>query len=264
MKSRRMPLALTLSLVVHLCLAVAVAYVAISVKYELPRDTIDVSFFTVTPPRAKLRELKTPDAFVAPTPVVNWQVAREAEPTARRSVTTARQTAASLNPVLPANPVMADRPAAPKREQVNIAGAPSVRSENAQPLSTAAELEIASEGVPPAGLGSSTAVTAGLNAGSDGEFGTGTSRGAFGNPGGGSQGRMKSHSGLASLVGGKTGVANMDAALEDVTENIVLGNSVPPLPKGTPGAIIQGRGKEILGRLNLVRLDDPLHPNYDF
>ncbi len=261
MKSRRIHLALTLSLVAHVCLAVAVAYIALTVKYQMPRDTIDVSFFTVTPPKAKLRELNAPEPFVAPTPVVNWQVARESEPTSRRSETVAREATSSLKSVS-TMPVIADRPAAPKREQVNVAGAAPIRPDTTQPLSTAADLAIESDAPISAGLSQGSSLTAALSGGDGGGADAGTGRGAFGSAGGVSQGRGKSHSGLDSLVGG-AGVANMNAALADVTENIVLGNSVPPLPKGTPGAIIQGRGKEILGRLNLVRLDDPLHPNLD-
>ena len=262
MKSRRIPLALTLSLVAHVCIAVAVAYVALTVQNQTPRDTLDVSFFIVTPPKAHPRDLITPEPLVAPTPVPDLQVARQTEPTTRRSAI-AREKTTSLNTALPASPVIADRPAAPKRGQVNVSSTASVRPETAQPLTTAADLAIESDAPLAAGLSRGNAFTAGLSGGEgEGEH-AGTGRGAFGTTGGVHQGRGKGYSGLDSLVGG-AGVANMNAALADVTENIVLGNTVPPLPKGTPGAIIQGRGKELLGRLNLVRLDDPLHPNYDF
>ena len=76
------------------------------------------------------------------------------------------------------------------------------------------------------------------------------------------QGRIRNRVGLTSLVEG-AGTANIDESLAGVTDNIALGNSVPELPEGTPGAIIQGRGREIVGQLNLVRFDDPLHPNAD-
>ena len=263
MKSRRIPLALTLtlSLVVHVCIAVAMAYVALTAQNQTPRDTIDVSFFILTPPKAQPRELITPAPFVAPTPVPDLQVARQTEPTTRRAAI-ARQTTTSLNTALPASPVIADRPAAPKRGQVNVSSTPSVRPDTAQPLTTAADLTITSDAPLAAGLSSGNAHTAGLSGGDGTGEDAGTGRGAFGSAGGVNQGRGRVHSGLDSLVGG-AGVANMNAALADVTENIVLGNNVPPLPEGTPGAIIQGRGKEILGRLNLVRLDDPLHPNLD-
>lgn len=66
--------------------------------------------------------------------------------------------------------------------------------------------------------------------------------------------------GIASLVS-KSQVADADDVLADITENVVLGGEIPPLPKGEPGGIIVGRGKDIKGRLNLVRLNDPLHPS---
>lgn len=263
MKSRRIPLALTLSLVAHVCIAVAVAYVALTVQNQTPRDTIDVSFFILTPPKAQPRDLITPELLVAPTPVRDLQVARQTEPPTRRAAI-ARKTTTSLDTALPASPVIADRPAAPKRGQVNVSSTPSVRPDTAQPLTTAADLAIESDAPLAAGLRSGNALTAGLSNGdgdSDGEE-AGTGRGAFGTAGAMNQERGRGYAGLDTLVGG-AGVANMNAALADVTENIVLGNNVPPLPKGSPGAIIQGRGKEILGRLNLVRLDDPLHPNLD-
>lgn len=255
MKSRRIPLALTLSLMAHVCIAVAIAYVALTVQNQTPRDTIDVSFFILTPPKAQPRDLITPELLVAPTPVRDLQVARQTEPTTRRAAI-ARQTTTPLNTALPA----AERPDAPKRGQVNVSSTPSVRPAIAPPLTTAADLAIESDAPLAAGLRSGNALTAGLSNG-DGED-AGTGRGAFGTAGAMNQERGRGYAGLDTLVGG-AGVANMNAALADVTENIVLGNNVPPLPKGTPGAIIQGRGKEILGRLNLVRLDDPLHPNLD-
>ena len=257
MKSRRIPLALTLSLVAHVCIAVAVAYVALTAQNQTPRDTIDVSFFILTPPKAQPRELITPAPFVAPTPVRDLRVARQTEPPTRRAAI-ARKTTTSLNTALPD----AERPDAPKRGQVNVSSTPSVRPDIAPPLTTAADLAIESDAPLTAGLRSGNALTAGLSNGDgDGED-AGAGRGAFGTAGAMNQERGRGYAGLDTLVGG-AGVANMNAALADVTENIVLGNNVPPLPKGTPGAIIQGRGKEILGRLNLVRLDDPLHPNLD-
>ena len=259
MKSRRIPLALTLSLVAHVCIAVAVAYVALTAQNQTPRDTIDVSFFILTPPKAQPRVLITPAPFVAPAPNPDWQVVQQTEPTTRRAAI-ARQTTTPMNTALPA----AARPDAPKRGQVNVSSTPSVRPDIAPPLTTAADLAIESDAPLAAGLRSGNALTAGLSNGDgdgDGES-AGTGRGAFGSAGAMNQERGRGYAGLDTLVGG-AGVANMNAALADVTENIVLGNNVPPLPKGSPGAIIQGRGKEILGRLNLVRLDDPLHPNLD-
>jgi hypothetical protein len=66
--------------------------------------------------------------------------------------------------------------------------------------------------------------------------------------------------GIASLVS-KSQVADENDVLADITDNVVLGGEIPPLPKGEPGGIIVGRGNDIKGRLNLVRLNDPLHPS---
>jgi hypothetical protein len=66
--------------------------------------------------------------------------------------------------------------------------------------------------------------------------------------------------GIASLVS-KSQVADENDVLADITNNVVLGGEIPPLPKGEPGGIIVGRGNDIKGRLNLVRLNDPLHPS---
>jgi len=66
--------------------------------------------------------------------------------------------------------------------------------------------------------------------------------------------------GIGSLVS-KSQVADADDVLNDITDNVVLGGEIPPLPKGEPGGIIVGRGNDIKGRLNLVRLNDPLHPS---
>ncbi len=66
--------------------------------------------------------------------------------------------------------------------------------------------------------------------------------------------------GIASLIS-ENKTADAQDTLADVTDRIVLGGEIPPLPKGEPGGIIVGRGADITGRLNLVRLDDPLHPS---
>lgn len=260
MKSRRIHLAWGISFVLHACLAVVVAYVAISSRYHRPSDAIDVSFFIVAPPQASQRDLIPKPQVVVTAPVPDLQVAPQTETTARRSVV-AREVKSSLSPA-PTTPLMAGSPAAPRREQVNVPGALPVNHNAAQVLSTAAEVPLESDTLPTAGLRSGGAIADGIGTGIGEGLGTGTGRGAFGAGTGIGQAHKQSRTGLNSLVEG-AGVANISASLSEVTENIVLGNGVPPLPKGSPGAIIQGRGKELLGRLNLVRLDDPLHPNLD-
>ena len=68
--------------------------------------------------------------------------------------------------------------------------------------------------------------------------------------------------GIGSLVGVE-GASNIDDTLANVTEQVTLGGGVPELPLDSPGAIVVGRGQDIMGRLNLARFEDPLHPSAD-
>ena len=258
MKSRRIPLAWMVSIVLHVCLAIVVGYVAISSNQQKAQDAIDVSFFIVTPPQAAQRDPISKPVVVA-TPVPNLKVVPQAEATPRRTTRTVKISMTAA----PTAPLSAGSPDALRTQQVNVPNSSPVLQHTTEPLSTAAVLPATSDALPTAGLRSSSGLTiGGIGTGIGDNLGTGTGRGAFDSGAGVTQGRGQNHAGLDSLVEG-AGVANINASLSDVTENIVLGNGVPPLPKGSPGAIIQGRGKEILGRLNLVRLDDPLHPNLD-
>ena len=261
MKSRRTHLAWMVSLVAHVCLAVVVGYVAISVKQLKVQDTIDLSFFIVTPPQAAKRDVVAKPEVVLPTPVPpDLKVVPETETTPRR--TSLARTARASATAAPAASLMGGSPAAPRGQQVKVPSASPVLQHTAQPLSTAAQLPTTSNALPAAGLPSEGDITNGISAGVGDGLGSGTGRGAFGSGSGFGQGRMQSSGRLNSLVEG-AGAANINASLSDVTENMVLGNGVPMLPNGSPGAIIQGHGKEFIGRLNLVRLDDPLHPNLD-
>ena len=257
MKSRRIPLAWMVSLVLHVCLAIVVGYVAISSNQQKAQDAIDVSFLTVTPPQAAQRDPITKPVVVA-TPIPDLTVVPQTEATPRRTTRTMRTSTAAA----PTAPSTAGSPAALKTQQVNVSNSSSVLQHTTEPLSTAAVLPTTSDALPAAGLRSSGLTTDGIGTSIGDNLGTGAGRGDFGSEVGVTQGRGQGHAGLDSLVKGD-GAANVNASLSNVTENIVLGNGIPPLPKGTPGAIVQGRGKEILGRLNLVRLDDPLHPNLD-
>ena len=259
MKSRRIPLVWMVSLIIHVCLAVVVGYIAISSQPQKAQDTIDLSFFIVTPPQAAKRDV-IPKPAVVTTPVPDLRVVPQTETTPRR--TTVARSARSSATAAPAASLMTGAPAAPRGQQIKVPSSSPVIQHTAQPLSTVAKLPTASDGLPTAGLPSEGGITDGISAGVGDGLGSGTGRGAFGSGAGLGQGRGQNRGRLNSLVEG-AGVANINASLSDVTENIVLGNGVPPLPKGSPGAIIQGRGTEIIGQLNLVRLDDPLHPNLD-
>ena len=92
------------------------------------------------------------------------------------------------------------------------------------------------------------------------ESGSGVERGDFGLGSGVNQTRTSSgHVGIGSLVGTE-GATSIDDTLSDVTEKIILGGGVPELPSGSPGAIVVGRGRDMMGRLNLARFENPLHP----
>ena len=89
--------------------------------------------------------------------------------------------------------------------------------------------------------------------------GSGVERGDFGLGSGVDQTRARGHVGIGSLVGAE-GATSIEDTLSDVTEKIILGGGVPELPFGSPGAIVVGRGRDIMGRLNLARFENPLHP----
>lgn len=259
MKSRRMPLVWIISLALHACFAVVVGYMAISAKQLKAQDTIDLSFFIVTPPQAAKRDVIQKPVVVT-TPVPDLRVVPQTETTQRR--TTVARAVRSSATAAPAASLMASAPAAPRGQKIKVPSTSPVIQHTPQPLSTDAKLPTASDGLPPAGLPNSGAVADGIGTGIGDGLGNGTGRGTFGSGSDLGQGRTQSRGSLNSLVAG-AGAANISASLSDVEKNIVLGNGVPLLPNGSPGAIIQGRGAEVIGRLNLVRLDDPLHPNRD-
>lgn len=259
MKSRRMPLVWMVSFLLHACFAVVIGYIAISSKQLKAQDAIDVSFFIVTPPQAAKRDVIAKPAVVA-TPIPDLRVVPQTETTSRR--TTLARAARSSATAAPAASLTAGAPAAPRGQQIKVPSTSPVLQHTEQSLSTAAVLPTTSDALPTAGL-SSGGITDGLSTGVGDGLGSGTGRGSFASGSGFGQARTQGSGRLNTLVEG-AGAANINASLSDVEQNMVLGNGVPQLPKGSPGAIIQGRGKEIIGRLNLVRLDDPLHPNLDF
>lgn len=261
MKSHHIHLAWMVSLGAHVCLAVVVGYVAISVKQLKVQDPIDLSFFIVTPPQAAKRGVVDKPEVVLPTPVPpDLKVVPETETMPRR--TTLARTVRSSATAAPAASLIGGAPVVPRGQHVKVPSASPVLQHTPQPLSTAAKLLTTSDALPAAGLPSEGDITDGISPGVGDGLGSGIGRGAFGSGSSFEQGRAQSGGRLNSLVEG-AGAANINASLSDVTENMVLGNGVPTLLNGSPGAIIQGRGKQLIGRLNLVRLDDPLHPNLD-
>ena len=97
-----------------------------------------------------------------------------------------------------------------------------------------------------------------IDEGSGGQIG----RSAFGLGDDVNQTRPREPVGIGSLVGAE-GASSIDDTLANVTEQVTLGGGVPELPLGSPGAIVVGRGQDIMGRLNLARFEDPLHPSAD-
>ena len=234
MKSRRTHLAWIVSLVLHACLAVIVGYVAISSMQQKAQDTIDVSFFIVSPPQAAQRDPITKPVVVA-TPVPDLRVVPETKATPRRTTRAMKTSTAAA----PTAPLTAGSPAALKTQQVNVSNSASVLQHTAEPLSTAAVLPTTSDALPTAGLRSSGLTTDGIGTGIGDSLGAGAGRGDFGSEVGVIQGQGQNRAGLDSLVKGD-GAANVNASLSDVTQNIVLGNGVPPLPKGSPGGYHSG------------------------
>ena len=117
------------------------------------------------------------------------------------------------------------------------------------------------------GLALSSPVVTGSGGGSlsgsgiDEGSGSRVGRGDFGLESGVNQERTRDRIGIRSLVGTE-GASNIEDTLSNVTEKVTLGGGLPELPGG-PGAVIVGRGRDIMGRLNLARFEDPLHPSND-
>ncbi len=84
-------------------------------------------------------------------------------------------------------------------------------------------------------------------------------RGDFGLGNGVNQTRTRGRVGIGSLIGAE-GATSIEDTLSDVTEKVTLGGGVPELPSGGPGAIVVGRGRDMMGRLNLARFENPIHP----
>ena len=101
------------------------------------------------------------------------------------------------------------------------------------------------------GIAGSGSISAGI--------GSRVGRGDFGLGSGVNQTRTRGRVGIGSLVGTE-GATSIEDMLSDVTEKVILGGGVPELPSGSPGAIVVGRGRDMMGRLNLARFENPLHP----
>lgn len=259
MKSDRIRRAWLVSLAVHFCLAAIFTYITITPKYIDEHDAIKISFLKVTPIPVKERIPFVETPVVIPTPTPDLRINTQVESITRRAsggrtvkstMQSAGQSSRSGKPQFsPKHAQVANVPVALQHQSIQAPLVPLVdaRIEADSPLS--------------AQLSSGGALAGGVGEGSGSGLGSGRGRGSFGTQVGIGQGHQN-HIGLTSLINSE-GAADIDESLAGISDNITLGNDIPPLPPGTPGAIIQGRGKDIIGRLNLVRLDDPLHPNAD-
>ena len=265
MKSHRKYRFWLISLLVHLCLAMVFSFIIINQTTPSDIDALEVSIFKVKPvPLVK----KTPRIVappIAPAPTPNFQIERQSASVQTRAF--AAQPVKSSSVFVPkavAADVSVSQPSTQSaRTEISVEGVSQSFHANVRPaqsLATAVDLPLESDAPLAAGLSGTSSLS---GSGSIGEgSGSGVGRGAFGSGSGVSQTRTRGRAGLGSLLGAE-GASSIDDTLSNVTENVTLGGGVPELPPGTPGAIVVGRGRDIMGRLNLARFEDPLHPNAD-
>ena len=250
------------SLVVHLCLATVFSFIIINQTTPSDVDALEVSILKVQPvPTVK----KTPQIVappVMPTPTPNFEIERQSTPSQTRTMTTRQVRSTSVSaPKAAAVAAPVSQPSAQSvRTEISVQGASQVNDQPAHSLATAVDLPIESDAPLAAGLSGNSSLSGAGSIGGGG--GSGVGRGAFGLGGGVSQTRTRGHAGIGSLVGAE-GASNIEDTLSNVTEKVALGGGVPELPSGSPGAIVVGRGRDIMGRLNLARFEDPLHPSAD-
>ena len=254
-----------ISLVVHLCLAIVFSFIIINQITPSDVDALDVSILKVepVPPVKKTLHIQTPT--VAPTPIPNFQIEPQLASAQTRALTThpVRSTSVSVPKAAAVAAPVSQPPTQSARAEISVQGASRssrVNDRPAQSLATAVDLPVQSDAPLAAGPSGDSTLS---GSGSIGEgSGSGIGRGDFGLGGGVNQTRTRGRVGLGSLVDAE-GTANIEDTLSSVTEKVTLGGGVPELPSGNPGAIIVGRGRDIMGRLNLARFEDPLHPSAD-
>ena len=250
-----------ISLVVHLCLAMAFSFMVINQTTPSDVDTLEVSILKVkpVPPVKKNPRVKVP--LVTPTPMPIFETEPRSTSAQTRTFTTRQVRSASVSvpqAAAVATPV-SQSPTQSTRTEISVQGTSRVDDRPAQSLATAVDLPVQSDAPLAAGLSGNSSL---YGSGSLGEgSGSGIGRGAFGSGGGVGQTRAKGRVGIGSLVGAE-GASNIDDTLSDVSDKVTLGGGVSELPEG-PGAIVVGRGRDIMGRLNLARFEDPLHPSGD-
>ena len=254
-----------ISLLVHLCLASVFSFIIINQITPSDVDALDVTILKVEPMQLvkKTPRIKIPPVVPAPTP--NFQVETQSASVQTRNLAThpVRSTSVPAPKAVAVDTSAIQPPRQSATTEIAVqGGSQSLRANDqpAQPLATAVDLPLQSDAPLAAELSGSSSLSGSGSIGEGG--GSGVGRRAFGLGNGVGQTRTSGHSGLGSLVGAE-GATNIDDSLADVTEKVTLGGEIPEIPSGSPGAIVVGRGRDIMGRLNLARFEDPLHPSAD-
>ena len=262
MRSYRKYRFLCVSLVVHLCLAMIFSVIIINQTTPSDVDALEVTILKVqpVPPVQRTPHVEAPP--ITPTPTPNFQIERQSVLTQTRTFTThsVKSTSVSVPKATAVTAPVSQPRGQSARAEIAVQGASHANDRPAHSLATAVDLALQSDAPLAAGLSGNSSLS---GAGSIGKgSGSGVGRGAFGLGGGVGQTRTRGGTGLGSLIGTE-GASNIDDTLANVTEKVTLGGGVPELPPGSPGAIVVGRGRDIMGRLNLARFEDPLHPSAD-
>ena len=248
-----------ISLLVHLCLAMVLSFVIINQTTLSDVDALEVSILKVKPlpPVKKTPRVEVP--IVTPPPTPKFQIEPQSTLAQTRMLTTrqVRSTTVSVPKAAAVAAPVSQPSAQSARTEISVQG-PSRVNDRPDQLATAVDLPVQSDAPLASGLSGGSSLS---GSGSIGE-GSGVGRGAFGLGDGVNQTRTRGHAGLGSLVGAE-GASNIEDTLANVTNKITLGGGVAELPSGDPGAIVVGRGRDIMGRLNLARFEDPLHPSAD-
>ena len=250
------------SLVVHLCLATVFSFIIINQITPSDVDVLEVSIFKVQPVPTVKRIPQIVAPPVTPTPTPNFEIEPQSTSAQTRTVTTRQVRSTSVSaPKAAAVASPVSQPSTQSaRPEISVQGVSRANDQSAQSLATAVDLPLQSDAPLAEGLSGNSSLSGTGSIGGGG--GSGVGRGAFGLGDGVSQTRTRGHAGIGSLVGAE-GASNIDDTLSNVTEKVALGGGVPELPSGSPGAIVVGRGRDIMGRLNLARFEDPLHPSAD-
>ena len=248
-----------ISLLVHLCLAMALSFVIINQTTLNDVDALEVSILEVkpVPPVKKTPRIEVP--IVTPPPTPKFQIEPQSTSAQTRAFTTypVKSTSVSVPKAAAVAAPVSQPSAQSARTEISVQGASRVNDRPAQ-LATAVDLPVQSDAPLASGLSGGSSLS---GSGSIGE-GSGVGRGAFGLGDGVNQTRTRGRVGIGSLVGAE-GASNIEDTLANVTNKITLGGGVAELPSGSPGAIVVGRGRDIMGRLNLARFEDPVHPSAD-